>query len=118
MRPSSADRERTGGGWHRIEGQSYHPRGGASVRRGDRAWLCRRRRRIVDGGALMEAEFPEDRGAYDNAGNYLGECEGRIGFTTDRDRIVADQLNNILDIKVVQMDRAKTMPGYRLVTFD
>ena len=62
---------------------------------------------------MTEPEFPEDLAAYDSAGNCLGDIEVRAPiapYTIDE--------NRALDIKVVQKDRADTMPGYRLVTFD
>jgi len=64
---------------------------------------------------MIEPEFPEDRAAYDSAGNYLGDVE--IKAATGPPPFTVIQ-NKILDIKIVQQDRAATMPGYRLVTFD
>ena len=66
---------------------------------------------------MTEPEFPENNLAYDSAGNCLGECKpltsdhaiGSAAFSIE---------NKILDIRVIQKDRAATMPGYRLVTFD
>ena len=61
----------------------------------------------------MEPEFPENLAAYDSEGNYLGDIEMRAPVAP-----CAFDVNRALDIKVVQKDRADTMLGYRLVTFD
>jgi AAA domain-containing protein len=69
---------------------------------------------------MTEPEFPEDLAAYDSAGNYLGEVEEPKPRPTELfngSTLVPDD-NRALDIKVIQKDRAATMPGYRLVTFD
>ena len=63
---------------------------------------------------MIEPEFPEDNLAYDNAGNCLGECEPQRKLVN----LFPAHDNKVLDIQVVQKDRAATMPGYRLVTFD
>jgi hypothetical protein len=65
---------------------------------------------------MTEPEFPEDLAAYDSAGNYLGEADIKRAAPTAP--LFSAIPNRVLDIKVVQMDRAATMPGYRLVTFD
>lgn len=68
---------------------------------------------------MIEPEFPEDLGAYDSAGNYLGECElPRPRAEPFNCSTPVPDDNRALDIKVIQRDRAATMPGYRLVTFD
>jgi hypothetical protein len=69
---------------------------------------------------MTEPEFPEDLAAYDNAGNFLGEVEKPKPRPTElfnSSTLVPDD-NRALDTKVIQKDRAATMPGYRLVTFD
>jgi hypothetical protein len=66
---------------------------------------------------MIEPEFPEDLGAYDASGNYLGDVDIKRTPST-APLFSAIPTNKALDIKVVQMDRAATMPGYRLVTFD
>ena len=69
---------------------------------------------------MTEPEFPEDLAAYDSAGNFLGEVENpkpRPSELFKGSTLVPDD-NRALDIKIVQKDRASTMPGYRLVTFD
>lgn len=68
---------------------------------------------------MIGPEFPEDLGAYDAAGNYLGECElpRPPSEPFNCSTFVPDD-NRALDIKIIQRDRAATMPGYRLVTFD
>ena len=80
----------------------------------------------------MDPEFPEpeDRFAYDDNGNCLGEIEQPrpvLAWANDTDARYQAYIddaarrkaeNQVLDIKVVQKDRAATMPGYRLVTFD
>lgn len=63
---------------------------------------------------MIEPEFPEDLGAYDSAGNYLGDVEVRapiapLPFPDD---------NRALDVKIVQKERAASMRGYPLITFD
>jgi hypothetical protein len=63
---------------------------------------------------MMEAEFPEDLGAYDSAGNYLGDVEVRAPIAPFP---FADE-NKVLDVKIVQQERAATSRGYPLVTFD
>lgn len=71
---------------------------------------------------MIEPEFPEDLGAYDAAGNYLGEIEGPkpppTKFELFNGSTPMPDDSRALDIKTVQKDRAETMPGYRLVTFD
>jgi hypothetical protein len=69
---------------------------------------------------MLEPEFPEDLAAYDSAGNFLGEVEKpkpRPAELFNSSTLVPND-NRALDIKVIQKDRASTMPGYRLVTFD
>lgn len=68
---------------------------------------------------MLEPEFPEDLGAYDSAGNYLGQVEMPRPRPAELfgSSLVPDD-NRALDIKIMQADRAATMPGYRLVTFD
>ena len=63
---------------------------------------------------MIHPEFPEDLGAYDSAGNYLGDVEMKARPASFH---LPDE-NKVLDIKVIQKDRAEMMPGYRLVTFD
>jgi RecA-family ATPase len=63
---------------------------------------------------MIEAEFPEDLGAYDSAGNYLGEVEVRAPVAP----LTFSDENRVLDIKIVQKERAATSRGYPLVTFD
>jgi AAA domain len=70
---------------------------------------------------MIEPEFPEDLAAYDSAGNYLGEAEppkpSMVRFENHTPPLSA-VANNVLDIKIVQKDRAETMRGYPFVTFD
>jgi hypothetical protein len=63
---------------------------------------------------MIEPEFPDDRMAYDSAGN----CLGAIDIPRRPVNLFPAPDNNVLDIKAIQKDRAETMPGYRLVTFD
>ena len=71
---------------------------------------------------MIDPEFPEAHGAYDLAGNYLGESvwpkPRPISFELLNTTTLAPDDNRVLDIKIIQKDRAATMPGYRLVTFD
>lgn len=70
---------------------------------------------------MIEPEFPEDLGAYDSGGKYLGEVElGSLSPVAEPVFVSssARHVNNVLDIKIVQQDRANTMRGYPLVTFD
>lgn len=66
---------------------------------------------------MLAPEFPEDLAAYDSAGNYLGDIDRR-NPRPETFQSLAPEDNRTLDIKIVQSDRAETMPGYRLVTFD
>lgn len=61
---------------------------------------------------MIEPEFPEDFGAYDNAGNYLGDVEVRAPIAP----FPFPDENIALDIKVIQKDRAATSRGYRFQT--
>jgi hypothetical protein len=67
---------------------------------------------------MTEPEFPEDEHlAYNTAGRCLGAIEPpRNPIHLFPPRGLNE--NNVLDIKTIQKDRAATMPGYRLVTFD
>jgi AAA domain len=66
---------------------------------------------------MIEPEFPDDLGAYDSAGNFLGEID-KPKLRSATFEAVAPDDNRALDIRIVQQDRTATMPGYRLVTFD
>ncbi len=64
---------------------------------------------------MIHPEFPEpEHLAYDAAGNCL------VPIDPPRQPInhFPPPDNRVLDIKIIQKDRAETMPGYRLVTFD
>jgi len=78
---------------------------------------------------MIEPEFPEDLHAHDSAGNCMGDVDTRFRWATVTDVTVDEPSpkdhspggqpsNRALDIKVIQKDRASTMPGYRFVTFD
>jgi RecA-family ATPase len=69
---------------------------------------------------MIEPEFPEDHGAYDAAGNYLGESETWPRKSTVVD-FAAPKLstteNAAMDIKAIQKDR-ETGSCYQYKTFD
>jgi hypothetical protein len=69
---------------------------------------------------MIEPEFPEDHGAYDAAGNYLGEGETWPRKSTVVD-FAAPKLstteNAAMDIKAIQKDR-ETGSCYQYKTFD
>jgi hypothetical protein len=76
---------------------------------------------------MTEPEFPEPEGnteadiryrlfVEDNERRKALETRERLGVT-GRPPPEPNE-NNVLDIKTIQKDRAATMPGYRLVTFD
>lgn len=72
---------------------------------------------------MIEPEFPEpDKEARfqaydaDLVRRKANELRAKRGITGNSPSDPSD--NKVLDIKAVQKDRAETMPGYRLVTFD
>ncbi|WP_375791322.1 AAA family ATPase [Bradyrhizobium sp. vgs-9] len=70
---------------------------------------------------MIEPEFPEDLSAYDSGGKYLGEVNLGNASRVAEPIFVSPNVrheNNVLDIKTIQRDRAATLRGYPLVTFD
>ncbi|MET4721671.1 hypothetical protein ABIF63_005777 [Bradyrhizobium japonicum] len=70
---------------------------------------------------MIEPEFPEDLSAYDSGGKYLGEVKLGNASPVAEPIFVPPNVrheNNVLDIKTIQRDRAATLRGYPLVTFD
>jgi hypothetical protein len=71
---------------------------------------------------MIEPEFPETENDFSQRQRAL-EARKRHGVrtggfdSTPSDPLAAEE-NRVLDIKILQKDRAATMPGYRLVTFD
>lgn len=77
---------------------------------------------------MTEPEFPEEHLAYDSAGNCLGAIDPPPPPNDEWPKEspqywkwMAGEIgppNETLDVRIAQKERAETMPGYRLVTFD